>query len=225
MPLPSHAAAKHFWTTSLFAFGWKQHGEEAPGIISFLYELRDAQQTNIASGIAAGAKSQTGLYESDFDLLDRKHEGIQKLKAFIQQSIKETVIHINRVSTDPARLNVEIADSWYHITNSGGFHDSHFHGHCSWCGIYYLQVGSSGNRENNGAPNGGNRFYSPLWHGGHYQDYGNAYLNETSVDPPISDGMLLVFPSFLMHSGLPYHGEQDRIVISVNTRTSLAPDK
>ena len=60
------------------------------------------------------------------------------------------------------------------------------------------------------------------YHSGHYQDYGNAYLTDTSVDPPISDGMLLVFPSYLMHSGLPYQGDQDRIVISVNTRTSLA---
>ncbi len=225
MTLPSHAAVKQFWPTSLYAFAWQEHADEAAGIISYLYQLRDEQETNIASGIAPGAKSQEGLFESDFDLLDRPNEGIQKLKAFIQQSIKEAVIHANRSTLDPSQLNVQIADSWYHITNSGGFHDSHFHGHCSWCGIYYLRIGDSGERKNSGAPNGGNRFYSPLWRGGNFQDFGNTYLSETSVDPPISDGMLLLFPSYLMHSGLPYEGTEDRIVISVNSRTAPTSKK
>jgi hypothetical protein len=35
----------------------------------------------------------------------------------------------------------------------------------------------------------------------------------------MSDGMLLLFPSVLMHSGLAYHGEKDRIVISFNSRS------
>ena len=94
---------------------------------------------------------------------------------------------------EPEHLDVEIRDSWYHITNSGGYHDSHFHGGCSWCGIYYLQIGSAGTRTGRGAPNGGNRFYSPVASGGKYEDLGNRYLGSTSIDPPISDGMLLLF--------------------------------
>lgn len=219
MPLPSHAAVKQLWATSLYAFRWVDHEAEAPGIISFLYELRDQQLTNISSGIAPGAKSADGLYESDFDLFSKSHQGMQKLKAFIEQSVQQTVVDVNQLSIDPSELSVTVRDSWYHITNSGGFHDSHFHGNCSWCGIYYLQIGDSGTRERHGAPNGGNRFYSPHSAGGRYDDIGNRYLGATSMDPPISDGMLLLFPAYLMHSGLPYVGDHDRIVISVNTRT------
>ena len=74
-------------------------------------------------------------------------------------------------------------------------------------------------------PNGGNRFYSPLSVGGLLMDYGNKYLNVTSVTPPISDGLLLVFPSFLMHSALPYSGVEDRIVIAFNSRSHLTARK
>ena len=33
--------------------------------------------------------------------------------------------------------------------------------------------------------------------------------------------MVLLFPSYLLHSGLPYRGAQDRIVIAFNTQVHL----
>jgi len=35
--------------------------------------------------------------------------------------------------------------------------------------------------------------------------------------------MLLLFPSFLRHSALPYTGREDRVVIAFNTRSTLRP--
>ena len=208
---------QQFWATSFFAFGWTGHEAEAAGIISYLYQLRDEQSQRIGSGVAPAAKSSYGLYESDFDLLDRAHPGIVKLREFICQSVRQTVIEINGLKMRPAEIRVEFRDSWFHITNDGGFHDSHFHGGCSWCGIYYLQCGESGKRSQGGAPNGGNRFYSPLGRGGGVEDLGNRYLTFCHLDPPIADGMLLLFPSYLLHSGLPYRGEKDRVIISFNS--------
>ncbi len=223
MTLPSHAAVQQFWPTSFYAFKWRSHAAEAAAIIQFLYGLRDQQQTNIDSGIAPAAKSSRGLYESHFDLLDEKQSGIQKLRAFITESVQQAVADVNGNQVQPHALNVEIRDSWYHITNAGGFHDAHFHSHCSWCGIYYVQIGESGKRDGGGAPNGTNRFYSPKWSGGRTEDYGNQYLGNVYLDPPISDGMLLLFPSYLMHSALPYSGDRDRIVISFNSCTTVKP--
>jgi uncharacterized protein (TIGR02466 family) len=225
MSMPSKPVVQQFWSTSFYALPWAEHGSEAPEIIRYLYELKEKQGTNIASGIASGAKPPEGLYESDFDLLDRQHAGLQKLKGFITHGVRQAVSHVNRSELEPARLLVEITDSWFHITNDGGFHDAHFHGGCSWCGIYYLQVGQAGQRTESSAPNGGNRFYSPLWSGGGYKDYGNKYLDFSYVDPPIADGLLLLFPSYLLHSALPYRGDKDRIVISFNTRTTTAGER
>jgi uncharacterized protein (TIGR02466 family) len=134
------------------------------------------------------------------------------------------VSHVNGGKAEPSRIEVEIPDSWYHITNDGGFHDAHYHGGCSWCGIYYVRLGDSGQKSGKGAPNGGSRFYSPHCGGGIYKDYGNKYLDSAYADPPVSDGTLLLFPAYLLHSGLPYRGEQDRIVIAFNSRSLLLVD-
>jgi uncharacterized protein (TIGR02466 family) len=130
---------------------------------------------------------------------------------------------VNGATADRSRIRVSAVDSWFHITNDGGFHDTHQHMNCSWCGIYYLQIGDSGPKSEGGAPNGGNRFYSPLrLFGGSHTDFGTQYLeNQGYVDPALHDGLLILFPSYLLHSGLPYRGTKDRIVISLNCQVHL----
>jgi uncharacterized protein (TIGR02466 family) len=210
--------AKHFWPTTFFTRPWPGHLSEAAGILSFLYELKSKASSSIASGVAPAAKSSMGLFESDFDLFAADHPGLSKLKAFIAETVQLAVTRINGLQSELHKLRVEFLDSWFHITNDGGFHDAHNHGGCSWCGIYYVQIGDSGKRLAGSAPNGGNRFYSPLSLGGGFKDVGNQYLNFSYIDPPMRDGTLLLFPSYLLHSALPYRGELDRVVISFNLR-------
>jgi uncharacterized protein (TIGR02466 family) len=197
---------------------WEEHPREAPGILDFLYQLRAGQPAPIASGVAVRAKSGDGLYESGFDLFTRPHPGLGKLAGFIGQSLAAAVSHADGGRVRPQDLELAVVESWFHITNRGGFHDAHLHPNCSWCGVYYLQVGDSGAARGGGAPNGGTRFYTPLNLG--YRDSGNAYLIE-ELDAPVEDGMLILFPSYLRHSGLPYLGEKDRVVIAFNARVFL----
>jgi uncharacterized protein (TIGR02466 family) len=211
-----------FWATPFYQRPWRDHPAEASGIISHLYDLRARETARIASGVAPAAKSASGLFESQFDLFADPHPGLAKFAAFADESVRSAVAHANGARVDSSRLKVTFPDSWFHITNDGGFHDAHFHGGCSWCGIYYLQAGDSGRGPERGAPNGGNRFYSPLAAGGGYKDYGNQYLDMTYVDPPPRDGLLILFPSYLLHCGLPYRGSRDRIVISFNSCTAPA---
>ena len=104
-------------------------------------------------------------------------------------------------------MRVEIPEAWFHVANEGGFHDSHYHSGCSWCGIFYLQSGDSRPPAASSAGNGVSRFYSPINTGGLLQDYGNAYLSTNRVDLTPSDGMLHPLPAYLLHSGLPYQGQ------------------
>lgn len=190
-------------------------------LLEYLYALKSQQSTAIESRVAVGAKASSGIYEGDFDLLRRTEPVLSKLAGFIHESLAKAVCIANNEG-DPKDVVVDFVDSWYHITNGGGFHDAHWHHGCSWCGIYYVQIGDTGTRSGLGAPNGGSRFYSPIQTGGGYRDFGNKYL-DTSLDPPIQDGLLLLFPSFLLHSGLPYRGELDRVVIAFNARVMLKP--
>lgn len=208
------------WPTMFFHRLWHLHHEQSEQILTFLRHLKTKQESRIASGVAVGAKSSQGLYEGNFDLFLESDESLQKLVSFIRATLASAVSIANENETPASNISVRFMDSWYHVTNDSGFHDAHFHHGCSWCGIYYLRLGASGVREGASAPNGGSRFYSPIGLGGGYRDYGNKYQSAT-IDVPLTEGMLLLFPSYLMHSGLPYRGAEDRVVIAFNAQAHL----
>lgn len=207
------------WSTHMFFCHWADHAREAPEIAKHLYALRDGAEQNIASGVAVAAKPEKGLFESKFDLFDTDHPGLKKLTAFIGSALCHAVSQVNGGRHPPGAYRAAAVESWAHITNDGGFHDSHQHHQCSWCGIYYVQAGDVDQPgENPAARNGVNRFYSPIGTGGTYQDEGNAYLRNSNFDITPEDGLLVLFPSYLLHSALPYNGEKDRICIAFNSQ-------
>ena len=199
---------------------WHLHNQESDRILNFLRNQKANQESRIASGVAVGAKSSHGLYEGNFDLFLETDESLQGLVSFIRTTLASVVSIVNDNEAPPSSVSIRFVDSWYHITNDSGFHDAHFHHGCSWRGIYYVKLGASGVRDGASAPNGGSRFYSPIGLGGGYRDFGNKYQSAT-IDVPLTEGMLLLFPSYLMHSGLPYRGEEDRVVIAFNAQAHL----
>jgi hypothetical protein len=212
------------WPTMFFYRRWEGHADAAPSLVEYLYARRDRDRTNIASGVAPSAKSSHGLYESDFDFLEADHPAVRRLRQWFEETIAGAVSVANGGRVSPKRVRVEITESWSHVTNDGGFHDAHFHGNCSWCGIYYVQSGDSRATDASGPGNGVSRFYSPIGTGGLLNDYGNAYLTTNRIDITPVDGMLLLFPAYLLHSGLPYAGKADRILVAFNSRSELLPE-
>jgi uncharacterized protein (TIGR02466 family) len=115
-------------------------------------------------------------------------------------------------------VNVEIHESWCHITRDGGYHDMHAHPGSSWSAIYYVDTGDMGDTH---SKNGVNRFYNP--NNCAYSDAGTAWMNQnTSVDFKAEPGMMIVFPSWVNHSAIVYRGNKDRIVIALNCRINKA---
>ena len=213
---PSELRGVQAWPTMFFLRKWDNFAAHRQPIIDLLYTLKAAQTESLASGVAEGAKASFGIYEGDFDLFKRDNESLQELVGFIRGTLASAVCIANQEGKTQD-IEILFPDSWYHITNDNGFHDAHWHHGCSWCGIFYLRLGSAGQSSGKGAPNGGSRFYNPLISGGAYRDFGNKYLT-SSIDAPIEEGMLLLFPSYLMHSGLPYCGSEDRVVLAFNAQ-------
>jgi len=210
-----------FWETHLVLADWPEQAERGPRVAKLIRAFAEDLEDGVASGVALSAKSETGLVESPlnfFDCVD--DEDSTALISWIDACIRQTVIGVNRSQLSPDALEVEFCDSWFHITNRGGFHDAHTHGNCSWCGIFYVVAGNSAPAKGGAAGNGINRFYGPLGTGGVVRDFGNAYLGNYYVDVEPKDGRLVLFPSYLLHSALPYSGDQDRIVLAFNTRTT-----
>ena len=116
------------------------------------------------------------------------------------------------------KITPDLRESWAHVTNNGGYHDAHKHLNTSWGGIYYVNAGECGQtKDNNGdlRMNGTNRFYSPIQY--FTLDVSMQYLRHDAADITPQDGVLVIFPAYLLHSATPYIGKRDRVVISFNS--------
>ncbi len=213
------------WASHIFFHVWQDYQKYSNDLIAFLLTLKSKENESNASGVAPKAKSNQGIFESRFNLFDHNHPSLNALKHFIGLTLKEVIhnVHGGKISKD--RIEPHAPESWFHITNNGGFHDVHTHSYCSWCGIFYVQSGDSEYLKGGGAGNGLNRFYSPIHVGGMFQDFGTQYLGQNTFDVVPKDGQLVIFPSYLKHSALPYHGKTDRIVIAFNGRISDAKQR
>lgn len=218
---PFELQGQQIWPTMLFNRKWRDFPKHVDSIIEELYERKNRASANIASGVAVAAKSMDGLYESEFDLFDTDHEGLTALKEWLADTVRQVVSIANGQKIRPDLLRVGFTEAWSHISNEGGYHDAHYHGDCSWCGIFYVRSAQCRPSDGTGAGNGISRFYRPLGSGGLLGDIGNAYLAHNRVDFTPSDGVVVIFPAYLLHSGLPYRGEDDRILIAFNTKTTL----
>lgn len=209
----------------IFTRRWESFPQHASGLIRHLYELRAREARNIASGVAASSKPEEGLFESRMDLFENPGSpDLAALVLFLDDTLRQAIAIANDKRARPAEIRIQYCDSWFHITNDGGFHDAHYHGGCSWCGIFYVRAGDVPAAQPSHAPNGMNRFYSPTVVGGMLDDFGSSYLRNNLLDVRPRDGQVVLFPSYLLHSALPYRGESDRIVIAFNTISTLTHD-
>ncbi|MDT8344152.1 MAG: putative 2OG-Fe(II) oxygenase [Thermohalobaculum sp.] len=174
----------------------------------------------VASGVTISAKPADGLVKSPLSFFSSADDAaLKNLVGWVEACVRAVVSRINGASVAPERLRVTFNESWFHVTRSGGFHDVHVHGNCSWCGIYYLRSAAAAPARDGSAGNGINRFYSPMMRGGVLRDFGNSYLGRDYVDIEPRNGRLVIFPAHLLHSALPYVGDEERIILSFNSRT------
>ena len=201
------------WQTPIFTSAFPQHEQFAPIWQQTIANLVAKQQHNIDSEVAVGAKQS--LYESGFDLL-QSQQSLAPLHEFIEEAILFAAYEANQHSW-PAELEakVTITESWYHLTEHGGYHDGHTHPNCSWCAIYCLEPGQT----NLATHNGVNRFYDPRAQANQYDDLGSQYIAQESYwDIALAAGQLVVFPAYLRHAALPYFGDTARVVIACNAQ-------
>ena len=201
------------WTTPLYVTQMPDHDFLKDALLAAVYQQKAAQTTAIESQIAPKAKH--ALHESTLDFLELADANIMEAKRTLEELILEIATSVNQAFwPENMEVDAHIIESWYHVTRKGGYHDAHSHPNCSWCGIYYLDPGDSAQEDNGGL----NRFYDPRVNAEHYADPGTAYLGGHGVwDFVPTEGHIVIFPSYLKHSALPYFGEKDRVVIAFNS--------
>jgi uncharacterized protein (TIGR02466 family) len=197
------------WQIPMYQAEWEDAAKYQEELLTVCYNL---QKNQVTSGVAPGAKAR--LYESNFDFFKFNNDAVRSLLEWCRSTLFEAAKVANQGRwPGAARIGINIHESWCHITQNGGFHDMHTHPNSSWSGIYYIRAGESDLSTKNGC----NRFYSP-YNPPAYTDIGTRWSSETaSIDLPAIDGQLVVFPSWLPHSALPYYGDIERVVIAFNS--------
>lgn len=205
------------WATQMFALNHPEHTVLKEALLETIYANRDQQAQRIDSEVATTAKHR--LYESKLDFLTNPAPAVQSLRSFIEDMLSTVATAVNQdYWPEGAVGKAQITESWYHVTENGGYHDAHSHPNCSWCGIYYVDAGESEIESRNGS----NRFYDPRFCADQYLDAGTAYINSNGFwDFQPTDGQIVIFPSYLKHSALPYFSQKDRVIIAFNSAISI----
>lgn len=204
------------WQTPLFFVKYPLHGSSRDSLLAYIQRLVDQQEQAIDSSVAINAKCR--MKESGLDFFEQAQEDVDQLKSFITSSVEMVAGDVNVDAwPDDMQVEVKVVESWYHVTENGGYHDVHSHPNCSWCGIYYLDAGDCD--EGSGV----NRFYEPRVNADHYMDVGSLYLQQEGYwDVVPQSGQLVIFPSYLKHSALAYYGSRQRVVIAFNCTVKVA---
>ena len=201
------------WPVKMYDFQWPEHNIYKQELIRVCDDLEASKK---ASGVAPGAKSN--LYESGFDFCKIDNPAVLAMSHFMKNSLFQAASDANKGLWQAGmNIQVEIHESWCHITQDGGYHDMHVHPNSSWSAIYYLELADTDVKTKNGL----NRFYRPydvMW-----TDAANAYLSrDNSIDINAEEGQLIVFPSFVQHAALTYRGKRPRYVIAINSQFTVA---
>lgn len=205
------------WQSQCFITQNPYHDLLKEELTKLIYADIAASNKQVKSDIATTAKAH--LAESELDFLARDDANLQTLNVYLSDLITSIASEVNAgFWPEDAQAQTTITESWYHVTQNGGYHDAHSHPNCSWCGIYYIDVGEANFAQRNGL----NRFYDPRVNADHYLDAGSQYLNGTGIfDIEPVNAQVVIFPSYLKHSALPYFGKKDRVIIAFNAQVNF----
>lgn len=163
--------------------------------------------------------SNAGGWQSAATVLDWDMPAIQMIRASILDGVRDvSAVHMGM---DPAatRVSVDQLMGWFNINGRGDYNRPHIHPSATWSGVYYIQAGSGGPA---GRTSGRLEFLDPR-PGAEASPLGPvAHGTRLPIDPV--PGLLVLFPSYLMHYVHPFEEDGERITLAFNcVVTEVAP--
>jgi len=207
MSIPDDAGFLPLWPTTLLQ-------RSLPG-----HEQANSALTALIEKLEAANRELTTDYLSD-NLLTHEHPAI----TWLRQCINKTAVdYLQRAGLDyPVDWTLH---GWANINRLGDYHDLHNHPHSYLSGTYYVAMPSQkaqiGNR--NDLSPGAISFYDPRPQANMTAIRGDAQIAaQYTIDP--QPGMILMWPSFLLHLVHPNLTHQKRISISFNLMLKWSED-
>ena len=196
----------NLWPTPIGTFYNENHHKIKNDLIEFFnnYKLNNSKSKK--------ADENIHLYESAYNIHTLRNSSYEKLMYFIAESMKKISLEANKdFKINQNNLTISVIESWFIIYEKNGFVAPHIHGGCSWSCVYYLQCDEDLDLYN-GETYLQKPFVDRLRH-----DEGSKYLQFETRNFTPKEGLLVVWPSHIIHGSLPYAGKKERIIVSANS--------
>ena len=153
-------------------------------------------------------RSNLGGWHSDTQLFRWGGEPARKLAERIVALANANTVDRSRRSDEHPEWQVE---GWANVTEAGGSNAPHVHPGCFWSAVYYVRVDEG--------EGGELLLFDPRMPGLTMQApdlrFRNAGGEQVARTQP-APGLLIMFPSWLTHSVVPWHGTGLRISVAIN---------
>ena len=164
-------------------------------------------------------KSPDSLYESHFNLFDDRAPEIASLKELLLQHLMRYLTEVNEFTPEDLQKVSFVNESWAHITEKGGYFQSHSHPMASVSMVYCVSPGDDPNTLED-TQSGAFVMHDPRHNASMYLDPANNNMRRAfSFNGgrfKFIEDELIIFPSYLHHHVEPYLGESPRITIAAN---------
>ena len=204
--------------TPVFAvpFGQAMHPDPEP-LNRELRTLLLARESERYANPSPSLPQQQGVFESKLELFSWPEPCIRKLRLFCWAELGRTIQNLNNYTQEEMERLQIFSHTWFHITRRGGFVINHTHPMASWSGVYCVTPGDNPlDRPDSGVL----RFLNPHHYSNVFMDPGNqrfrAPYHHGTWNVRFRPGQLILFPSWLPHEVLPFHGDDERITIAFN---------
>ena len=185
----------------------------------FWFRVPDAVQLNAAlvkdalamRAVSEGlTRSNQNGWHSETDLFRRREASFKSLT----RSIAEALLSVTQKVAPKYEMKGRqvLTDGWVNINDRGAYNTPHRHPGFTWSGSYYVQV-----PENPSGRSGVIEFIDPRGHDS-MQTLGDCEAFASKLQHRPQAGMLVIFPSYLLHWVYPNEESGQRISIAFNAR-------
>lgn len=168
-------------------------------------ELRDlilAKEARTSSAV----KSNMGGWQSPPDFFAWKESVAADLERLIHYALKVATLRVTAPKSIRARFDLH---GWAAVNRHGHYNVAHLHPMATWSGVYYVDPGD----EPSDAPGACLEFAHPI--AASTMTFFPGVLPSARQVRPVA-GMIILFPSYLLHSVRIYQGERPRVCVPFN---------
>ena len=203
----------HFFSTPVFVLKDNKFTDRKEQLLTEIYAWRDSDKKEIV-------KSNQGGWHSDTKIFQRKEPSIRSICGTMINAFNSCTRHI-APNFDIDAMDLK-GEGWVNINPVHAFNVPHDHPGFTWSGVYYVEVEDPSNKAKNKSRSGNIEFLDPRTSVAAFATdiatKSEYFMPKRTIAP--TEGMIVIFPSYLRHWVYPNEDSKDRISIAMNFKYS-----